>query len=252
MNEFIRQDDNIILNAGYAEAYIPESLFTDIESEAPKSSVAYMVGTQVHTIGVFNMRIMNSEDDDPEKFKLRTFSFPTAIDTFPSDVVKRTMSLGLNDDAPEPYRVLKYIRGDIIMNARTVQNNDNCEAFMNMLLRGKIPTSIPYDQLIHIWDRNFKINGVNPGVPSVTLQLIISEMCRDKKDPSLQFRKTAGKGNVKMTNYLAGNMRTVASYTNVMNALTFENMGEMLTTSINITREGKVQDRSPLEKVLTL
>lgn len=55
-----------------------------------------------------------------------------------------------------------------------------------------------------------------------------------------------------MTDYIPGNMRMVASYTNVMNALTFENMGEMLTTSINITRSGAKQDQTPLEKVLTM
>lgn len=250
MNEFIKQDDNILLNANYAEAYIPDELFTDIDSDAPKSAVAYMIGTQVHTIGVFNIRFMESEEDDPEKYPLRTFSYPTAIDTFPTEVIKRRMSL--NENPPEIYRVLRYMRGDIMMASRVIQATDNCEMFMNMLIRGKIPNTIPYDQLIHIWEDNFKINGIGPGTPSVTLQWIISEMCRYKSDPSLQFRKIAGKGNASMTDYLPGNMRTVASYTNVMNALTFENMGEMLTTSINITRSGRKQDRTPLEKVLTM
>ena len=77
-------------------------------------------------------------------------------------------------------------------------------------------------------------------------------MSRYAEDPSMQFRKVVGKGNVSMTDYIPGNMRMVASYTNVMNALTFENMGEMLTTSINITRSGAKQDQTPLEKVLTM
>lgn len=250
MKEFIRQDDNILLNANYAEAYIPDELFKDIDADAPKSAVAYMIGNYVHTIGLFNIRFMDSENDDPKKYKLKTFNYPTAIDTYPSSIIRRRLSL--NDEEPQLYRVLQYIRGDIMMSARVVQATDNCEMFMNMLLKGKIPNSIPYDQLIHIWHNNFKINGIGPEAPSVTLQFIISEMCRYKEDPSKQFRKIVGKGGVSMNDYIPGNMRSVASYTNVMNALTFENMGEMITTSINITRSGEKQDQTPLEKVLTM
>ena len=250
MKVFVKQDDDILLNANYAEAYIPDELFTEIDEDVPKSAIAYMVGTQIHAIGIFNMRIMESEDDDPKKYPLQTFSYPTAIDTFPTEVIKRKMSL--NNEEPQMYRVLRYMRGDIICSARVVQSTDNCEMFMNMLLKGKIPNTIPYDQLIQVWHDNFKINGISPGTPSVTLQWIISEMSRYTEDPSMQFRKVVGKGNVSMTDYIPGNMRMVASYTNVMNALTFENMGEMLTTSINITRSGAKQDQTPLEKVLTM
>lgn len=252
MKEFIKKDDDILINVNYAEAYIPKSLFSQIDEEAPKSAVAYMIGTQIHTIGVFNMRFMNSESDNRNDYPLKTFSFPTAIDTYPSEV-SGPISMSLNEDNEyDDYYILKYIRGDVMMSSRVVQATDNCEQFLNMMIRGKIPNTIPYDQLIQLWHRNFSINGISPGTPSVTLQMIISEMCRDKNNPSQQFRKAAGKGNVKMTDYIPGNMRMVASYTNVMNALTFENMGEMLTTSINITRENKDQDRTPLEKVLTM
>lgn len=44
MKVFVKQDDDILLNANYAEAYIPDELFTEIDEDVPKSAIAYMVG----------------------------------------------------------------------------------------------------------------------------------------------------------------------------------------------------------------
>ena len=46
------------------------------------------------------------------------------------------------------------------------------------------------------------------------------------------------------------NMRGTAAYSSVFAAQTFEDMGRMLTTSINMTRRNTEQTISPIEKVL--
>ncbi len=252
MKEFIRQGEDILLNANFAEAYIPASLFREIDAEVPKAAISYMVGTEVHTMGIFNIRIMDSDTTPVEKYPLQTFIYPTAIVTYPSDVIQRRMKLLDTDEEEELYYVLQYMRGDIMMASRVVQSSDNCEAFINMVLQGKIPTTIAYDKLLEIWEKNFAINGIDSGVPSTSLQMVLSEMNRCRNIPQEQFRKIAGKGGADMHSYLPANMRSVASYTNVLNALSFENMGEMLTTSINITRSHKPQTRTPLEKAITI
>ncbi len=247
MNEFIKDVDSIIINTVYAEAYIPMSLFGDPDKEA---TVASQYGSGIRTIGLFNIRFFESDTQDREKVKLRTFNYPNTIDTFPSE---REDSVQLNINGVEDkYMILKYYKGDILMRAYIQQDSSNCERFLHMLTSGKIPSTLKYTDIFYIWLKNFQINAVNPGVPSVTMQVIISEMYRNRKNPLEQFRKIAGKGNTSMYDYIAFNMNEVSSYTSVLSALTFERISDKLTTSLNMTREGVTQNKSPIEKVVSM
>lgn len=251
-NEFIISGDNIVVNVPYAEAYIPDELFKSIEKESQlNSAVAFMDGSAVTTVGVFNMRIFPSEDPSiRDTLPLRTFNYPSPITTYPDDVVKMKLSLG--DTEEQTYAVLQYTRGAIMMPVNNPKDSGNCEKFLNMMMRGKIPSTIPYSHILETWNKNFVINGIAPGVPSVILQAIIAEQARCKDDPTIPFRKKIGAGKAGENDYLFANVRTVASYTSVFNALTFEDMSQMLTTSINMTRSGVTQNKSPVEKVLSM
>lgn len=246
MKEFVKDNENIYLNKIYAEAYIPEDLFSDGEKEA---TVASEYGNGIRTIGIFNMRFFDSEDEDREKIKIRTLNYPNMIETYPSEYETLTLTInGIKDK----YRVLKYYKGDIIMSAFIKQDSENCERFLNLLTSGKIPRTISYPDILTMWIKNFQINSINPEVPAVTLQVVISEMYRDPSNPMRQFRKVAGKGKVDMGDYLAMNMNGVSSYSSVMSALTFERFSDKLTTSLNITKGGIKQNKSPIEKVLSM
>lgn len=259
MKEFIKQDGNIIMNAPYAEAYIPVDLFRNVDKESEiTSAVAYDVGETINVVGVFNMRFMPDEFADRDKYPLRTFVYPSPIDTRPSKTSYAKLKLTNHDDAEDDedafnmrYRVLQYYKGDIMMSASKQKSVANCEKLLAMISRGYIPNTIPYSHLVEIWAENFEINDVNSGVPSVTMQCIIAEQCRYSKNPRIPFRKIIGTGKAGETDYMMANMRTVASYNSTFSALTFEDMGQMLTSSINMTRSGTPQVKSPIEKVLT-
>ena len=85
------------------------------------------------------------------------------------------------------------------------------------------------------------------------MQLIIAEQARWAKDPTIPFRKKIGKmdGKVKETDYTLANMRAVASYNSTFAAMTFEDISQMLCSSINMTRQKRPQNKSPIEKVLS-
>lgn len=251
MNEFIRSDDKILVNVPYAEAYIPKVLFTD-EDEETKSTIAAQYGEGFHVMGVFNMRFYESDDAPRDSVKLRTFNFPNMIMTYPSDFSVEKLALTNADEKPEPYIVMKYYMGDVIMEAEEIQSAANCTKFLNMITKGKIPNTIPYDKFEAIWQTNFQINKFNPQVPSVILQLIWAEMCRDPNDVTKPFRMLYGKGNADPTSYLETNMNNVAAATSVFSALSFEKVKEKLASSINMTKTGVDQRRSPVEEVLTM
>ena len=84
------------------------------------------------------------------------------------------------------------------------------------------------------------------------MQFIIAEQCRYAKDPRTPFRKKIGKGSgVSEEDYMMQNMRTIASYNSTFAALTFEDISQMICSSLNMTRQNLPQNKSPIEKVLS-
>lgn len=247
MNEFTRDGDDIVLNVPYAEAYLPESLFKETDSD---SAVAVEYGEGFKVVGIFNMRFFNSDQEPRDSKPIRTFNYPNPIVTYPDS--STIQKLELIPGRPDRYRVFRYYLGDTVMGSEEVEATGNCTKFLHMIIRGKIPTTMPYDEFIHVWEKNFEINSFNPGVPSVTLQMIWAELCRDPDDVTKPFRFKYGRGNASPTNYNLVNMNTVAAATSVFSGLSFERLGEKMASAINMTRSGAEQRRSPVEDVLTM
>ena len=249
MNEFVRKDDKIYVNVPYAEGYIPQSLFNpDLET---KSSIAVRYGEGFKLVGIFNMRFYDSDEEPRDSKPLRTFNYPNMIMTYPSESSIATLKLSEFSDA-EPYIIMKYYMGDVIMDAEEVQAVANCTKLLNMITKGKIPNTIPYDKLVEIWHNNFTINNFNPRVPSLVLQMIWAEMCRDPDDITKPFRMKYGLGNADTTHYTETNMNNVSAASSVFSALSFERIKEKLASSVNMTRNGTEQMRSPVEEVLSM
>jgi hypothetical protein len=138
------------------------------------------------------------------------------------------------------------------MEASSQESATNCEMFTRLICSGKIPRSLAYNDIFFAWLKNFEINGVNPAVPPIALQTIISEMCRNPNDVSKQFRTVAGKGGVDPHSYIMMNMNAVSAYSSVMSSMAFERFAEKLTTSLNMTKEGIKQTPSPIEQIITM
>jgi hypothetical protein len=67
-----------------------------------------------------------------------------------------------------------------------------------------------------------------------------------------QFRKIVNNEGVTLYDYKVHNMVDICSNSSVFNALIFERFSEMLTSSINMTKEGVKQNTTPLEKIVTM
>lgn len=246
MNEFIKKDGNIIVNVDHAEAYIPASMFDNSERQ---SAIASYYGEGFSILGLFNIRLSNDPNqDDMSKLPLRTFNYPNMITTYPSSSADVVMSL-TKDEEPIKYKVLRYVQGDIMMSDKMPKSGDNAVKFMHAIIDGKLPHTIPYNDILTAWLQNLESNSANPGVPYLYLQCIISEICRSRKNPSNQFRKVYGK-DMTSNDYTTTNMRGTAAYSSVFASQIFEDMGRMLTTSVNMSRRKIPQSISPIEKVL--
>lgn len=249
MNEpFFTEDDRVYVNADYIEAYIPEDSFSDKDTEA---TVACFYDEGVKTFGIFAIRVFPSEDTPRSKVPLKTFAWPNPIETYPTTWTTEKMKLFPTDDETK-YVVLKYYKGDLMMDAISKQDTLNCEKFINFLTKGKFSRSISCDTVEALWVQNFQINKFNPGVPGIIQQMIISEMYRSIDNPILQFRKTTKDPNVTSRDGVWYNMNEVSSFTNVLSSLTFERISDKITTSLNMSKSDQKQNRSPVEKVLSM
>ena len=249
--ELMNDGKYIYINVPYAEMYIPESIIDTPDGDPKESSVAYECGTGFVTLGICYMRFYKNENQSRDEVPVRTLIYPNLIETHPSDSSKG-INLTINGKT-DKYRILKYEHGDTLMEATSRKSSKNCEAFMRLLSSGKIPNSLTYDEVYQAWMDNYDINGMSPSAPAVMLQAIIGEMYRDPKDPSRQFSKVIGANpKVDPRSYHAMSMHAVSAYSSVMSALSFERMTEKLTSSINMTKSGVKQKKSPIEQIITM
>ena len=249
--ELMNDGKYIYINVPYAEMYIPESIIDTPDGDPKESSVAYECGTGFVTLGICYMRFFKNENQTRDEVPVRTLIYPNLIETHPSDSSKG-VTLTINGKT-DKYRILKYEHGDTLMEATSRKSSKNCEAFMRLLSSGKIPSSLTYDEVYQSWMDNYDINGMSPSAPAVMLQAIIGEMYRDPKDPSRQFSKVIGENpKVDPRSYHAMSMNAVSAYSSVMSALSFERMTEKLTSSINMTKSGVKQKKSPIEQIITM
>jgi hypothetical protein len=235
--------EHLVFNGSYMEMYIPEFYF--------EGKLGEDLGSSLRVFGLFNIRTF---DDKSKPLKLETFNVPTMIYIHPSEVEKRKIQLiEGSDDEVEAYRVAKFYKGNILMQNSIPQDASNVELFLKVLTSGKVPKTIPYGQVLQVWQKNLALNGVKLGVTSTVLEIIISEIYRNKKKPEEKFAKLIGlKPNTSEYAYRAANIREICARNSTFAALTFEDMDQMITSSLNIAAYGKEESDSPIEKIIKM
>lgn len=232
--------DDIIFDGHYLECYIPE-YFMD-------GSFAEQIGNTLKVFGLFSIRTFDGKGNPG---KLETFALPLFISLFAVDIEKRQVAL-LPDREPETYYVAKFFRGNKLMSKYVMPDSTNVEIFLNMMLRGKVPNTIPYDKIIEIWHNNLKLNNVHIGTTSCILEIIVSEIYRDRKNPDKKFAEVIGKDpKTSVYAYKTANIREICARKSTFTAISFEDMDSMITTSLNMG-DGKEQTTSPIEKIIKM
>lgn len=242
LRNFIKDDgENIVFTGNYLEMYIPDSYF--------ESKLAEEFGNSIRVFGLFNIRVF---DEKNKPMKLETLNVPTMIYIHPSEVEKKELQL-IDDGEAEKYRVAKFYKGNVIMQNSVPQDASNVELFLKILTTGKVPKTIPYSQVLRIWQRNLDLNGVKLGVTSTILEIIIAEIYRNKKKPEERFAKLIGKDpSVSEYAYRTANIREICARNSTFAALTFEDMDQMIISSLNINKYNKEESESPIEKIIKM
>ena len=234
--KFIKRSGDALLFSGEGEFlfYVPETFF--------ERKTAEIIGDNVSLIGILNYTI---EYPNGKNIGLQTFNFPTRFLTKPYSIDKIKGIKLIKESASEDYRILRYKKDDVVVvSVKVVQDISNVEAFYRQFVTtGKIPTTIPYDKLQDYFIDSIRLNGADYGITIQEFGIIVSELCRSKKDETIPFRLS---GEKNMKEYKPISVIMVPRFVSPYTAITSQNWDEAVVNAI-LTKPGK---ESPMEKIL--
>jgi len=232
---FKKVGNTVIVNVKNLRVYIPNSYF--------ENEIAEYIGSNIETIGIFYFSVHNDENEDYSKGNIHSLKIPSMITLYTEKIEKLKLSINKQDE--EIYTILSFNLNDVFLqNTHIIKSPKNTLSFINLLHYGKLPSNIKYEEIISIYRTNLQLNDVNLKVPSLILESIISELCRDKNDRNIPFRLS--KGN----EFSYAPIKMLPHLNSTFSSISFEDPNKGLALSIKRTKDNKEQALSPVEKVI--
>lgn len=238
INYLYKKNDGIYVTSPMIKVYILSDYFD--------KNMASKEGTMLRTYGIFRFSVhrSDSEDSTPE---FHDFKYPESIlMQFETDE-KKIMDIG---KGMKEYRVITLLEGMKFMNtAIHIQKVSGIDGFLQHMNYSRV-SNVPYDDMLTLMNRASKMNGVNLGVPSMILEGIVSELCRNPNNFSESFRKIAGDIGVGMDDYKMVGLDNLAHFNSTFTSIAFENLNKGILLSAKRERYNDPQQKSPIEKTI--
>lgn len=203
-----------------------------IQKEMFDNNISVISEDNVITFAFLDIYVWESYDEQTKPIKI-ILRLPNIITTSPSKISF--------DDKNEEY-VLDYKAGDrIVISTKTPKASSVVVNFFNLIMKGKLPSDIPYDEISSYFEECSRLNDFNMKVNSLFVDLVIATVCRDPKNLSRQFRE-AIKDNPKISMYdrKIVNMDNIPAITTQFNAISGGNPKYGITTSIGAVKSGEM------------
>lgn len=221
----------------YIEIYVPMSYFEG-------SPVAFNEGASIRTIGLVYVR--SFKNGTPGDIKL--FNLPVTVQFMVYETKQDTIKV--NNRSIE-VMTLQYMKDAYVLHQSVTKGREVAGSFLNLILGGKIPTSINYSQVIDLWWRNLEIAGISYKVPSKIFEMIIASIYRNPHNPKKRYGQYYGSHpNSDGYDYVTGNVQDVVKQLSTFSGMVFEDINTMISNGINNSIEGKEEPISPLEKII--
>jgi len=218
------------------EIYLPSYFLDDA------TDIARIISNRVETIGLYWFKVENElyELQIPIKFE---FSF--------SERGKKRMRLKAGMPEIE-YDIFILEQGDaFIYDTNHKQSVDDITWFISKMIEGgKLPPTISYDEVFGVFMRALEITKINSklGVPALTLEFLLSELFRSKKDNSEPFRfnySPKAPYDYKMVRIVK-----IPEMNSTFTGLLGEDINQQIVSAVLKNREGKIEKISPIEKII--
>jgi hypothetical protein len=161
----------------------------------------------------------------------------------------------LQNGMPElDYDIFTLASGDaFIYDVNHKESVDDIVFFIQKLVEGaKLPPTLSYEEIMNVYLKALEVTKINTklGVNSVSLEFVMSELYRDKKNLSKPFRLSYNGKSVGPYDYKMLRIVKVPEQNSVFTGITGEDTDQQLISAVLRTREGKDERPSPIEEII--
>jgi len=254
-----KEEDRVVFVGNRLDIYLPKSYFDD-------DMLAEELGTEIKTIGCFIMKYYKDLDSTKyETYQLSlpediTFSFSEFKENVKEVLIERDFNddendgdIDSEDDVEDAYNVYTLYQNDLfITNLNHAKSYKNTEKLVKLHQKGKLPKTIRYSDFIKLYIENMDTNSTDLQVPSLILELTISELARYKKNPEIPFRQVIGKNNSRISelDYKQVSIKDLAMLTSTFTAMTSENINKAIIYSVSKSRTEGKEAETPIEPTI--
>lgn len=220
------------------EVYLPSYYLESGEA------MAAIVGRRVECIGMFWFSVSG---------KFYELQVPVKISFEFSD--RESVRKRLQNGMPElDYDVFVLNNGDaFVYDVNHKEAIDDIIFFIQKLVEGaKLPPTLSYEEVMDVYLKALEVTKINTklGVNSVTLEFIMSELYRDRRNLSKPFRLSYNGKSVGPYDYRMLRIVKVPENNSVFTGITGEDTDQQLISAVLRTREGKAERPSPIEEII--
>jgi hypothetical protein len=217
--------------------YLPSYFLED-------GSMATIIGRRVSTIGLYWFSVNE---------KYYEMQIPVKISFEFSEREKKKTRLKPNMPDIE-YNIFTLENGDAFLyDVNYKESIDDVTFFIQKLIEGaKLPPTLSYEEVLNVYLKALEVTKINSklGVGAVTLEFILSELYRDKKNTSNPFRLKYDAKTVSPYDYRMLRIVKIPEMNSTFTGITGEDINQQLISAILRNREGKKERVSPIEKII--
>ncbi len=213
-----------------------------------ESKFGEIIGNIIETLGLFWFKTSNRWYELTLPIRMR-FEYDEEVEPFTGKLKPELPSL--------EYRVFKLKKGDaFIVDVMHVVKIDDLEfMLLKVIDMGKLPATVSYEESISIFHKLLLASktGAKLGVASSMLEIVLSEIYRNKHNPAQPFRQLLNSNpNASLYDFKQVRMTKIPQMNSVFNSLTGEDTFNQIANCVVRVREGHQDRISPMEKLLKL
>jgi hypothetical protein len=208
----------------------------------PTEELAQVIGNKIQSLGILFFKA------DGKLFELQ---IPVNIMFEFSEQYKEKLRLKPSLPIME-YDVFVLVKNDtFIYDLYYKQSFDDIMMWISKLVQGaKLPPTLPYSEVFSLYVKALQVTNINAnlGIPALSIEFILSELYRNKRNLTRPFRFAYNGTNE--YDYRMIKITKVPEMNSTFTALLGEDIKQQLVSSIAKFREGRVDRVSPMEKII--
>lgn len=229
--------EKIIFVGSKMDIYIPKYFLQ------PEEGIANIIGNTLETLGLFWFSVSGSFYELQLPVKM-TFQFSE----------KRNYTGKIKPQMPIlDYTIFTLKTNDAFLtDVNYKQKFEDLAEFISRMIEGaKLPPTVNYNEVLPLFIKALEITNIKAklGVPSLTIEFILSELFREKKNMSNPFRLDYD-GKKSPFSYKMVRIVKVPSLNSTFTSIIGEDIKQQIVASVLRYRERKPEKISPIEKVM--